>query len=171
MQLKKLKMKILALCFFSNIFPDHSVEKWDLKDGKDVLTLPDNYGQGFDLILAAPPCDQFTKSNALNWVEYPDKFIAIAEKCFKICVLSGKNFVYENPPGRIELFIPDLKKYRVLNWRGYVTNKEYILYSNVLILHLTSIKRYGRKNICRSKIIRELWQPDLIETLKRVFSL
>jgi site-specific DNA-cytosine methylase len=158
-------MKILQLCFITNLWPDeYQVESWDIKNGKDVLQMPEYYGKDFDMIVAAPPCDQFTKANSLNWQQYPTNFIMIAQKCLDVCEKSGKTFVLENPPGRIEKFCPGLTKYRILTWRGRETNKEYVLYSNQIIL-LNPVRRYGKQNICRSKSIREEWQPDLVETI------
>ena len=59
-------MKILQLCCVSNLWhPDHFVESHDLHTGSDVLDLPLNYGETFDLIVSAPPCDQFTKAKPL----------------------------------------------------------------------------------------------------------
>ena len=158
-------MKILQLCFVSDYWSkNHEVESWDIKTGKNVLDIPDYYGKNFDLIFASPPCDQFTKANSYNWCEYPRQFINIAQKCFDICIQSGNIWIFENPPGRIEKFIPALTKYRLVTWSGYLTNKEYILYGNILIMTVMN-QRYGKKNICRSKDGRELWQPDLVDSL------
>lgn len=159
-------MKILQLCCFSNLWqPGHIVESVDLKLQTDVLYLPQDYGKKFDLVCAAPPCDQFTKANSSNWVVYPDQFIRIAKHCFDICRSTGALWFLENPPGRIETFIPALTKFRILTWSGSLTNKEYVLYSNFLIMPLF-VPRYGKANIPRSKVLREVWQKDLIQTIE-----
>lgn len=159
-------MKILQLCCFTDLWgPAHIVESIDLKSGRDLFKYPRDYGKYFDLICAAPPCTQFTKANSLNWKSYPDKDIKLAQLCFDIC-RSGTGFWFlENPPGRIERFIPALTPFRVLTWSGNVTNKEYILYSNFMILSGKD-RRYGKSSISNNKTIREAWQPDLINTIK-----
>jgi hypothetical protein len=160
-------MRILQLCFVSNLWPpDYDVTSIDIKTGSNVLDLPPDYGKGFDLIVAAPPCDQFTKTNALRWSKYPDYFINVAKACFDICIASGKPWIYENPPGRIEKFIPDLSRSRIITWHGNVTNKEYVVYSNLLLL-FQQAKRYGRPGTINNytKARRELWQPDFFEAL------
>jgi hypothetical protein len=73
--------------------------------------------------------------------------------------------LFENPPGRIESFIPSLSNYRLLTWRGNITNKEYVLYGNVLILQRPVIGRFGKKNIAMLKSKREAWQHDLVENI------
>jgi hypothetical protein len=160
-------MRILQLCCHSNLWnTDHSIESHDLKTGSDVLNLPLNYGETFDLIVSAPPCDQFTKANSLNWTIYPDYFIKVARRCFEISVRSGQNWFLENPPGRIETFLPELTAFRIGTWQGAVTNKEYIIYSSFLVL-IPYVKRYGKPGSVNNhtKAHRELWQPDFIDTI------
>lgn len=161
-------MNILQLCCFTDLW--HSVNEIcsiDKKTGNDILDLPDNFGQEFDLVVSAPPCTQFTKANCTHWVPIPQDYIEIAEKCFRISVQSGTFWLLENSPGRIETFLPGLTKYRMVTWSGSRTNKEYVLYSNFLIL--TSGPRYGKPGSTSnlSKIAREKWQPDLIADIER----
>ena len=159
-------MKILQLCCFTNLWgPGQTVESIDLKSGRDLFNTPRDYGKNFDLVCAAPPCTQFTKANVTKWKSYPDKDIKLAQLCFDICRSSAGLWFLENPPGRIERFLPELTLHRVLTWSGNLTNKEYILYSNFLILSSLE-QRYGKKCIERNKTIREKWQPDLIDTIK-----
>jgi site-specific DNA-cytosine methylase len=159
-------MKILQLCCFTNFWGDEfEIENIDMKFGKDVFDLELHYGKNFDLVLAAPPCDQFTKANNKNWIDFPKNEIDLVKRCLKICEQSGKRFILENPPGRIEKFIPELTKYRVLNFRDFEYNKEYILYSNILLL-MPYVKRYGKKTIPRKKEKREEWTKGLIELFK-----
>lgn len=140
-------MNILQLCCFTNHWgSDCFVESIDLSKGRDVMYLPWDYARGFDFVLAAPPCTQFTKANWQNWVEYPSYDIAVAEKCLSLCLASNAKWVFENPPGRIEKLIPVLKQYRVLTLFDKVTNKEWVLYSNLLLLN-PGLKRYGRSSI------------------------
>ena len=160
-------MKVLQLCFVSNFWPSHfQVNSIDLKTGGNVLDLPDNFGSNFDLIVSAPPCDQFTKANSLNWEQSPDYFVSVALKCLKISELSGKPWLLENPPGRISVFIPDLLKYRIATWHGLVTNKEYVVYSNTLFL-FNYTPRYGKPGsiLNYSKSKRELWQLDFFNEI------
>jgi site-specific DNA-cytosine methylase len=164
-------MRILQLCCFSNLWhPDHQVESHDLKTGSDVRLLPRDYGKNFDLVCAAPPCDQFTKANSSRWEVSPRSYIEIAQVCFDICRSSAGLWWLENPPGRIEVFLPGLTQFRVLTWSGILTNKEYVIYSNFLILN-QYVSRYGKANIARSKVEREAWQPDLIATISNAISL
>lgn len=165
-------MKILQLCCFSNLWGyDHTVTSIDLKFGSDVLQIPDDFGKGFDLVVSAPPCIQFTKANNLSWEIYPDYFVSVALKCFSISLVSGARWFLENPPGRIEKFIPGLSQYRLCTWFGHLTNKEYVIYSNFLMLFCLN-QRYGKpgsvSNLSKTK--RDLWQPDFIESIKPYLS-
>ena len=158
-------MRILQLCFFTNRWPlDNYIECIDLKNGSNVLDLPPDYGARFDLILASPPCDQFTKANSLNWIPYPAYYIKVANKTLDLCLKSGKPFVFENPPGRIEQFLPALSGYRIFTWHGGVTNKEYVVYSNMLFLR-SYFPRYGKPGTINNytKKRREMWQPDFYD--------
>lgn len=155
------------LCCFNNYWKEHDVEMVDLKNGRDVMSLPNDYGKSFDLVLAAPPCEQFTKTNALRWEVYPKYFIEVAEKCFWICKESGKPFLFENVPGRIEKFIPGLKAYRVATWQSSITGKQHIVYSNMLMMF--QIRKRGDEHIKRNKTIREMWQRDFVSDLSDNF--
>lgn len=155
-------MRVLQLCFVSNLWPpDYSVTNIDIKNGTDILDLPTDFGQNYDIIMAAPPCDQFTKSNSHNWFQYPIYFIGVAQKAFDICLSSGKPFIFENPPGRIETFIPGLRDYRICTWQGSVTNKEYVVYSNIMLMFPSVLRYVKPRSISNfSKAKRELWQVD-----------
>lgn len=158
-------MKILQLCCFTNLWGlDHEIESIDLKTGSNLFNYPYNYGKNFDLVCAAPPCTQFTKANNHNWLNYPHYDVKLAQLCFAICLSSGGFWFLENPPGRIELFLPGLTKFRVLTWSGNVTNKEYVLYSNFLLC-VPFVQRYGKKIMKRKKMTREAWQPDFINSI------
>lgn len=164
---KSLEMKILSLCFCNDYFPEHENLMIDVKFGCNVLDYHNDIGKEFDLILAAPPCDQFTKANSGHWLQFPQNYIDIAQKCFSICVQSGKPFVLENPPGRIGKFIVEIEKYRVVTFQDYYTNKEYVLYSNLLIMPLMQ-RRYGKVKIhAWNKQIREMWTVGLVEYIKK----
>jgi len=165
-------MKILSLCFCNDYFEDHSNKLIDKKNGLDVLDLPSDFGAQYDLILAAPPCDQFTKANARHWEDSPEYFVNVAFKCLEICILSRKPWVLENPPGRIVKFLPGLIFYRQLTFQDSDSNKEYVLYSNELLLQPFT-KRYGKdKNIhAWDKSIREMWTPGLVNLIKNNFNL
>jgi hypothetical protein len=163
-------MRILQLCCFTNLWPSGNVvESWDLKHGKDIFDITTDYAGSFDLIVAAPPCDQFTKANSGHWSVFPIDYIRVAERCFDICRLAPM-WVLENPPGRIEKFLPELTRYRVLTWSGLVSNKEYVVYSTMLFLH-NYVPRYGKSQIPWSKIDREKWQPDFVETMSQALGL
>ena len=160
-------MRVLQLCFFSNYWPViHQVYSVDIKNNIDVLDLPQNFGKSFDIIISAPPCTQFTKANSSSWDKSPDYLISVAKKCFDISINSGKPWLLENPPGRIEKFLPGLTQYRIATWHGGVTNKEYIIYSNLLFL-FPKHKRYGKPGSINnySKTKRELWQPDFFQSI------
>lgn len=152
-------MKILQLCCFSNKWKDsHDIENIDLSIGKDVFSLPNDYGKGFDFILAAPPCTQFTKANSSKWLEFPEDYVNIALKCFIICLESGKPWVLENPPGRITKFIEELKPYRMVTLSDIDTNKEWVLYSNILLTRPNN-PRYGKKSINNFGIVKRNEYP------------
>ena len=128
-------MKILQLCAHSNWWSNkHRVESHDLILGKNIFDLPLDYGKQFDLIISAPPCDQFTKASSWKWEDYPGQFIKIALHCLNIQITSGKLWVMESVPGRIATFIPILKNYRITTWMSQTTHKTHILYGNFIIL-------------------------------------
>lgn len=157
-------MDILQLCCFTNLWPKGCcVESWDLKNNLNVFDISPDYAKKFDLVVASPPCDQFTRANSRNWVAFPDTYIELALKCFELC-RAAPLWVLENPPGRIEKFIPALKYFRIATWHGSITNKEYIIYSNSILL-LRRAVRYGKENIPSSKVAREAWQQDFIDDL------
>lgn len=161
-------MKILQLCFFVEDYwnNNHQVESWDIKNGKDIMTLPDHYGREFDLILSAPPCTQFTKANQHNWLIFPAHAINIAKKCLKISIESNKPFIFETVPGRLEKFIPELIPYRSLTWMSSITGKQHILYSNFILL--MPYRQKGNQRIVRNKTKREQWQPDLVNDISTI---
>jgi hypothetical protein len=100
------------------------------------------------------------------WEDYPEQSIKIAKKCLSMCLETGLYWFLENPPGRIEKFIPELTKYRILTWTGLRTNKQYNIYGNFLILKRPA-PRYGKLGKSpRLKKTREMWQPDLIENIE-----
>jgi hypothetical protein len=148
---------------------NHEVVSIDLRTKQNVLDLSDTIGTEFDFVCAAPPCDQFTKACSAHWESYPKYFIAVAQKCFNICVQSQGLWFLENPPGRIEKFIPALTAFRMCTWSSSTSNKEYIIYSNFMIV-LGSKKRYGYPSSefnNKSKRQREAWDPELIRDIER----
>lgn len=170
-------MRILQLCCFTNLWGhDHQVENYDLRLKKDIFTVDRDYPGLFDLVCAAPPCDQFTKANAHHWQDHPAQFINVAQRCFELCQATGSKWFLENPPGRIEKFIPGLKRFRAITWRSPNSNKEYVIYSNFIILQSPG-KRYvagrnGRRKFCnQSKRQREAWDPALIECISAALAL
>lgn len=159
-------MDILQLCCFTDLWSGkHEITSIDIKTGNNVFDLDDNAGKQFDLIVAAPPCTQFTKANSYNWYLFPAEEIRIAKKCFVICVNSGKPWLFENPPGRIEKFLPELTPFRILTWQSELTHKEYVCYSNFLVM--CSGTFVTRDYIKRKKMEREKWQPDFIRDIER----
>lgn len=163
-------MRILQLCCFTNLWStDHEVESIDLKNGKNVLDLPDNYGKSFDLVCASPYCRQFTRASAWIWKDYPDNDIQLVKKCLTICLSTGKYWFLENPPGRIEFFIPELKKYRILVWSGSITGKQYVVYGNFILLTPGYRRKVGIP-YPRKKELREAWQSDFISNIQMFVS-
>jgi hypothetical protein len=163
-------MLILQLCCFTNQWSDcHQVESIDIRFGKNVLDTPPDYGVNFDLVVSAPPCDQFTKAGSMFWKPYPWDYIQIAQKCLDVSLNSGKDWILENPPGRIEKFIPALTQFRRITWNCPEYNKEYVLYSNMLLLTPYTI-RYGKGTSInnRTKKQREAWLPQLVQYFESV---
>lgn len=166
-------MNILQLCCFSNLWPDHhQVTSFDISNGTDIFTIPPVTGTQYDLVAAAPPCDQWTKANNHNWSASPVHFYNITAHCISICIHTGKHWFLENPPGRILKFFPILKQYRIMTWRSQLTNKEYVIFGNFLCLQ-PHVKRYpGQTPISnKSKKQREAWQPDFIDFISQNLSL
>lgn len=169
------KLKILCLCIFSNKFSiDCDVTNYDISIGKEIFYCNDSEGKDYDLILAAPPCTQFTKANNKNWQEFPEKEINIVLKCLLICIKSKKPWILENPPGRIEKLIPELKQFRQITLSDKETNKEWVLYSN-LPLTRPNNNRYGKKSINNFGKIKRNEYPEYfyeyIESQIKLFNL
>lgn len=161
-------MDILQLCVFTNLWnKEHRVNSIDLKNGKDIFNVTLQECNNYDLVCAAPPCDQFTKANAMRWEQNPEQFIRIAERCFQLCRQTKKYWFLENPPGRIEKFIPELTKYRLITWQDPYTNKEYVIYGNFIIMQTKTERRYGKQTIKRPKTTREAWRPELIKDIQK----
>ena len=161
-------MNILQLCIYSNLWlPGHQIISYDLHIGKDIFSLPQDSGKNFDLVCAAPPCDQYTKANAPNWQKSPGHFNKITAHCINICLSTAHFWFLEQPPGRIESFFPILKQYRIITWRSQITNKEHVIYGNFICFQ-AHYKRYpGQKPISnKSKLQREAWQPDFIKFIE-----
>lgn len=157
-------MKILGLCMFTDEFDFiHDFEFIDLSLGKDIFSLPNDYGKVFDLVLGAPPCNQFTKANTGRWLEDPVINIAIALKCLVICEKSGKPWIIENPPGRLERLIPSFKKYRQITLSDLHSNKEWVLYSN-LPLTRPNNKRYGKTCVSNGGTVKRNTYPKYFFT-------
>lgn len=152
-------MKVLGLCMFTDEFSfTHEFEFIDLSLGKDIFHLSNDYGQKSDLILGAFPCNQFTKANSSRWLKNPYINIAIALKCLVICEKSGKPWILENPPGRLERLIPAFSKYRQITLSDLTTNKEWVLYSN-LPLTRPNNKRYGKACVSNGGIVKRNTYP------------
>jgi hypothetical protein len=157
---------VLQLCCFTNLWDYRfKVDSWDLRLKKNIFDVPWSLPSQYDIVCASPPCDQFTKANSHSWEIYPDRFIQIALRSFELCKLTGRFWFLENPPGRIEHFIPALTQFRSLTWRSPTSNKEYVIYSNFLLVQMSSI-RYRRSPVKKfdnmSKRQRESWDPSLI---------
>lgn len=161
------KYQVLQLCCFTNHWGSNfDVCSVDVKMGSDVLELDILCGSGYDFVLSAPPCTQFTKANQQNWVDYPSYDIRLAKRCLEISELSGRPWILENPPGRIEKLIPELTKYRRLTLFDITTNKEWVLYSNMLLFK-PETKRYGRKCVSNgSKNTRLAYPKYFIDFVK-----
>jgi len=162
--------RILQLCCFNNLWSDkYQVESHDLKSGKDIFNLPDHYGKNFDLVAAAPPCNQFTVANNRNWKDFPTLEVSIAKKCFAICQHCDKWFL-ETTIGKIEKFLPELSKYRIGIWQSRVTCKNHTIYSNILLLFPY---QKGKKSIVETRSVtwRESWQPDFVDDLQNTINL
>ncbi|MBE3035894.1 MAG: hypothetical protein IMZ70_02255 [Candidatus Atribacteria bacterium] len=166
-------MKILQLCCFTNLWgTSHEVYSIDLRLKRNIFDYPWNYGKNFDLVCAAPPCDQYTKANNQNWLPDPVLFNAVTAKCLQICQSSGLIWFLENPPGRIETFFPALTPFRIKTWNGNVTKKEYVIYSNSLMLFPVNHRYQGTGTISNlTKKQRERWQPDFIQDVMQALDL
>lgn len=161
-------MKILALCFFSDYWSqDHKVYLVDKKIGRDVMSLPDSIGKDYDIVISSPPCTQFTKANWHNWEKNPEIDISVVRKCLTISLESGKPWLLENVPGRIERLIPELTQYRVGTWRSRSTGKCHNLYSNMLVMLPFQRGKESINNYCKRR--REMWQEDFVSDFNNNF--
>lgn len=84
-------------------------------------------------LLAAPPCTDFTKSGARHWAkkdspttafdvwdcqtEHSEALVSIV--LHFVDLFKPKFWAMENPPGRLERLIPDLKPYRSYSFHPY----------------------------------------------------
>jgi len=79
--------------------------------GADVLDLDPNYGIGFDIVFAFPPCTDLANSGA-RWFREKGlaaviRALSIVEACRVICERSGAPWMIENPVGQLSTY-----------WRG-----------------------------------------------------
>ena len=156
-------MKILQLCCFSNYWPsNYEVVSIDLKLGSDIFDISLDFAKGFDAIVSAPVCTQFSKANNRRWLLYPQKDILLVQQCLYLSINSGLPWFLENPPGRITSLIPSLIAYRKFTYQCLNASKEYVIFSNLPILTSYS-PRYGKASLVRGKLKREEWQPDLVD--------
>lgn len=152
-------MKILGLCMYTDLFSfPHSFESIDISLGRDVLSLPNDYGQSFDLIVAAPPCTQFTKANSSRWLINPDVAIAVAIKCLVLCIKSGRPWFIENPPGRLPRLIPAFLPYKRITLSDIHSNKEWVIYSNLPVSRPNN-SRYGKQSISNFGLVKRNTYP------------
>lgn len=103
-----------GLCGWSNPFRSAGHEVWTLDndpqfnadDSSDILSLPDTYAQGYDVVLASPPCTCFsTMTFGRNWKapgvpKRPEAQVAmdLVNKAVRmIQVAQPKFWVIENP--------------------------------------------------------------------------
>ena len=162
-------MRVLQLCCFTNLWPKEiEVVSFDLKLGNNIFDINQVYANAFDLIVSAPVCTQFTKANVRNWLNNPVSDLKLLQQCFNLSVNSGKPWFLENPPGRLLSLFPQLKQFRRCTYQCANLNKEYVVYSNLLLLYSAN-KRYGKHHLPRSKSEREQWSPDFVEFLYKQY--
>ena len=76
-------------------------------------------------ILAACPCTDFTRLSAQHWKEkdltgQTAKSISLVKKTLEIIKYLNPDFwVIENPPGRIEKCVPELKNYKLFSFNPF----------------------------------------------------
>lgn len=107
---------------------DKKIEGCILEKFSSLLTLIEEIGLDVYGILAAPPCTDFASSGA-RWMEEKDKpskgyepFESTTEKSTALVyivlhmvdILKPKFWAIENPVGRIERLVPEIKPYRNL---------------------------------------------------------
>lgn len=107
----------------------YPVMLWDKQHEGDILTerawdeLISNYAPFLYGILAAPPCDDFAGSGARWWEEKDKDTERIDTSCALVEMVlimaqyardTLKFWVLENPVGRIEKMVPELKPFRKL---------------------------------------------------------
>ena len=101
----------------------------DKELGQDILTYPYQKLTNVVGILAAPPCTAFSKAGATFWLQKDedgrtDEAIQMVRKTLEIVSFfkgSGnlKFWAIENPPGRIERCVPELKPFKLLGFQPY----------------------------------------------------
>lgn len=116
----------------------YKVIRIDIKNGIDILkwdyrNIPNVVG-----ILAAPPCTDFALSGAQYWpVKDQDgrtaHSVALVKKTLEIVYYYKERgllfWTLENPVGRIDKLVPELKKYRLLHFHPYEFGHPYSKYT------------------------------------------
>jgi len=107
----------------------YKVLQYDLKfgPGNDILTLDFNQFKNQNVvgILAAPPCTHFTKASSLNWAFYDKAGLTnisielVKRVLYAVKLLYPKFWAIENPPGRIEKLIPEMRNLKLLSFYPY----------------------------------------------------
>ena len=103
----------------------YTVYQVDLKFGDDIMLYDYKQHNNVYGILAAPPCTVFTKAGNMYWKLWNDNgrtntHKEIIYKTLEIIeYFKPKFWCIENPPGRLDTIIPELKKYRLLYVQPY----------------------------------------------------
>ncbi len=123
-------------------------------------------------ILAAPPCTHFTRASQHLWNQYDiigktAASIQLVEKTLEIVNYFNPDFwAVENPPGRIEKLIPQLKNLRLMSFHPYFYGDAYskytILYGNFnnFLIRCEVKKEYAVKDKKGTKPMQQYHRPE-----------
>lgn len=104
---------VLSLCDYSGSWSEpyeragYDVRRVDLQLGGDVRAMP-HVGTPVRGILAAPPCERFTRLSAPSWSRDPEPLeaLAVVDACLRAVALYDPAWwALENPPGRLSKWL------------------------------------------------------------------
>jgi len=103
----------------------------DIKNEIDILKWDYTQITQVHGILAAPPCERFTKASAHLWKKYDDsgkteEALQLVDKTLEIInYFKPKWWALENPPGRLPDLRPELKRHRLIYFHPYYYGDPY----------------------------------------------
>ena len=126
-------LRILSLFDYTGHWPapwvnaGYKLTQLDLMLGHDILRWKyKHFKPGhFDIILSAPPCTCFSHASSQSWCDFDltgqTQFsILLVKKSLEIInYFQPRVWAIENPTGRLDKLLPELKKFRLLHFHPW----------------------------------------------------